>query len=86
MNQLVEVINQDVVVTSGNLVVTKTLIGQAEDLAAEHEAFNTNYVIGGRQALYSLLGKIAALVEQFDAAVDSRACKSLETRMNTGFF
>ena len=70
MNQLVEVINQDVVVTSGNLVVTKTLIGQAEDLAAEHEAFNTNYVIGGRQALYSLLGKIAALVEQFDAAVD----------------
>ena len=70
MNQLVEVINQDVVVTSGNLVVTKTLIGQAEDLAAEHEAFNTNYVIGGRKALYSLLGKIAALVEQFDAAVD----------------
>ena len=70
MNQLVEVINQDVVVTSGNLVVTKTLIGQAEDLAAEHEAFNTNYVIGGRKALYSLLGKIAALVEQFEAAVD----------------
>ena len=70
MNQLVEVINQDVVVQTGNLVVTKTLIGQAEDLAAEHEAFNTNYVIGGRQALYSLLGKIAALVEQFDAAVD----------------
>ena len=62
MNEVIEV--------KGNLVVTKSLIGQAEDLAAEHEAFNTNYVIGGRQALYSLLGKIAALVEQFDAAVD----------------
>ena len=62
MNEVIEV--------KGDLVVTKTLIGQAEDLAAEHEAFNTNYVIGGRQALYSLLGKIAALVEQFDAAVD----------------
>jgi hypothetical protein len=70
MNQLVEVINQDVVVQTGNLVVTKTLIGQAEDLAAEHEAFNTNYVIGGRKALYSLLGKIAVLVERFDTAVD----------------
>lgn len=54
----------------GSLVVTKSLIGQAEDLAAEHEAFNTNYVIGGRKALYDLLGKIAVLVEQFDAAVD----------------
>ena len=70
MNQLVEVINQDVVVQTGNLVATKTLIGQAEDLAAEHEAFNTNYVIGGRKALYSLLGKIAVLVERFDTAVD----------------
>jgi len=62
MNQIIKVAN--------SVVVTKTLIGQVEDLAAEHEAFNTNYVIGGRQALYSLLGKIAALVEQFDAAVD----------------
>lgn len=61
--------NQEVVL-EGNLVVTKSLIGQAEDLAAEHEAFNTNYVIGGRKALYSLLGKIAVLVDQFDAAVD----------------
>jgi hypothetical protein len=62
VNQIIE--------ANGSLMVTKTLIGQAEDLAAEHEAFNTNYVIGGRKALYSLLGKIAALVEQFDAAVD----------------
>ncbi len=62
MNQIIE--------ANDSLMVTKTLIGQAEDLAAEHEAFNTNYVIGGRKALYSLLGKIAALVEQFDAAVD----------------
>lgn len=60
----------EVIEEKSSLVVTKTLIGQAENLAAEHEAFNTNYVIGGRQALYSLLGKIAALVEQFDAAVD----------------
>lgn len=62
MNQVTE--------AKGSLVVTKSLIGQAEDLAAEHEAFNTNYVIGGRKALYDLLGKIAVLVEQFDAAVD----------------
>lgn len=62
MNQVIEL--------KSNLVVTKSLIGEAEDLAAEHEAFNTNYVIGGRKALYSLLGKISALVERFDAAVD----------------
>ena len=70
MNQLIEVCNQHVLTQTGNLVITKTLIGRAEDLAAEHEVFNTNFVIGGRKALYSLLGKIAVLVEQFDAAVD----------------
>jgi hypothetical protein len=62
MNQIIE--------AKGSLVVTKTLISQAEDLAAEHEEFNTNYVIGGRKALYNLLGKIAVLVERFDAALD----------------
>jgi len=55
---------------SGNLLVTRSLLGQAEDLAAEHEAFNANYVIGGRKALYSLLGKIAILVERFEVAND----------------
>ena len=70
MNSIIKEISDQNIAESTSLTITKTLIGQAEDLAAEHEAFNTNYVIGGRQALYSLLGKIAALVEQFDAAVD----------------
>jgi len=70
MNPIVKEASTQNIAESTSLTITKTLIGQAEDLAAEHEAFNTNYVIGGRQALYSLLGKIAALVEQFDAAVD----------------
>ena len=62
--------NQEGMVYITESLVTKSLIGQAEDLAAEHEAFNANYVIGGRKALYNLLGKIAVLVEQFDASVD----------------
>lgn len=60
----------EVIELKGNLVITKSLIGQVEDLAAEHEAFNAKYVIGGRKALYSLLGKIAGLMEQFDLSVD----------------
>lgn len=53
-----------------NLVVTKSLIGQAEDLAREHEQFNQQYVIAGRAALYGLLQKIMQLSEAFDASSD----------------
>ena len=54
----------------GAVVISKSLIGQANDLAIEHETFNTNYIIGGRQALYSLLAKILDLVIRFDSALD----------------
>lgn len=53
-----------------NLVVTKSLIGHAEDLAREHELFNQQYVVAGRAALYGLLQKIMQLSEAFDASPD----------------
>lgn len=53
-----------------NLVVTKSLIGQAEDLAKEHDQLNEKYIIAGRIALYELLQKIMKLSEAFDASVD----------------
>lgn len=53
-----------------NLVVTKSLIGQAEDLAKEHELLNQQYVVAGRAALYGLLQKIMELSEAFDASSD----------------
>lgn len=53
-----------------SLQITKTLIGQADDLAIEHENFHDHYIIGGRVALYGLLGKIYGLVEQLDKSAD----------------
>jgi len=53
-----------------NLIVTKSLIGQAEELAAEHEQFNEQYVVNGRKALYALLDKIYNLALQFEASPD----------------
>lgn len=55
---------------TNNLIVTKSLIGQAEDLAAEHELFNEQYVVNGRKALYKLLDKIFQLAEQFESSPD----------------
>ena len=52
------------------LKIVKTLIGQADDLAREHEEFNDRYIISGRKALYELLGKIYALAEQLDSCID----------------
>lgn len=53
-----------------SLVVTKTLIGQADEIAAAHEHFTTHYVVGGRMALYSLLGQMLALINAFESAID----------------
>jgi hypothetical protein len=50
--------------------VSKTLIAQADDLACEHERFHTNYVIGGRLALYELLGKIYDLALKVEKSSD----------------
>jgi hypothetical protein len=64
-----EVINVNMT-SSSPLVITKTLIGQADDLAREHEEFNDRYIVSGRKALYELLGKIYALAEQLDGCLD----------------
>lgn len=53
-----------------NITITKTLIGQADDLAIEHENFHDHYIVGGRAALYVLLGKIYRLAEQLECCVD----------------
>ena len=52
------------------LEVTKTLIGQADDIAAAHEQFTTHYVVGGRIALYALLGEMLKVVNSFESALD----------------
>ena len=53
-----------------NSIIAKTLIAQADDLAIEHESFNAKYIVGGRIALYELLGKIYALSIKLDSAID----------------
>lgn len=53
-----------------NLIVTKSLIGQAQELASEHELFNDQYVVNGRKALNALLEKIFSLAQQFESSPD----------------
>ena len=55
------------------LLITKSLVCQADDLAEEHEQFNTNYIVGGRLALYELLGKIFDLYKALEASPDKKA-------------
>lgn len=50
------------------LKIVKTIARQADDLAEEHEKFNTNYIVGGRIALYELLSKMYALYKQIQAS------------------
>ena len=52
------------------LVIIKSLVCQADDLAEEHEKFNTNYIVAGRKALYELLAKIYSLYRQLEATPD----------------
>ena len=54
------------------LVISKTLVAQADDLALEHEQFTTHYVIGGRLALYELLSKIFVLYKSLAVAPDRK--------------
>lgn len=63
--ELIEVVVQD-----KTAVISKTLIGQADDLALEHENFHTNYIVAGRMALYELLGKIYTLSIILNDAID----------------
>jgi hypothetical protein len=52
----------------GQLVITKSLVCQADDLAQEHEQFNANYIIAGRLALYELLAKMYGLYRLLEAS------------------
>ena len=52
------------------LVITKTLIGEVDDLAKEHQDFQDRYIVAGRQALYELIGKIYFLAEKLDRCID----------------
>lgn len=55
---------------SSNLTITVTPLAMAEQIAREHEEFTIKYVVGGRLALYDLLGKMLDTVQQFLAAPD----------------
>lgn len=68
------------------LVVTKTLIAQADEIASAHEHFTTHYVVGGRVALYELLGRMLAVVRQFDQAEDrEELIAKIKHRLRTEF-
>ena len=55
-----------------NMIETKvSLIDEAKALAKEHENFYETHVVGGRRALYELLGKIMKLTEEFDKSTNS---------------
>jgi hypothetical protein len=54
------------------LVIAKSLVCQADDLAEEHEQFNTNYIVGGRLALYELLGKMFDLYKVLEVSPDKK--------------
>lgn len=55
-----------------SLLVTKSIICQADDLAQEHETFNADYIVGGRLALYDLLAKILALYKTLSVSPDKK--------------
>jgi hypothetical protein len=58
---------------SNNLIVTKSLMAQAIDLAEAHNEFHTQYVIGGRKALYQMLGDIMRFTVEVNASVEKVA-------------
>ena len=66
--ELVELNNEAI----GQLVISKSLVCQADDLAKEHEQFNANYIVAGRLALYELLGKIFDLYKVLEASPDKK--------------
>ena len=51
------------------LAVSKTILGQANDLAREHQSLDMHIAVG-RQMLYDLLAKIYALSVQLDSSLD----------------
>ncbi len=68
------------------LVVTKTLIGQADDIAAAHERFTAHYVVGGRSALYTLLGEMLNVINCIEASSErNRLIKIIKDRLRDKF-
>jgi len=65
--------NEVEVVAQNQLVITKSFIGQADDLALDHESFNERYIVAGRFALYDLLAKIYELAENLDKLIDKES-------------
>jgi hypothetical protein len=59
--------------TQSPLTISKTLVYQADELAEEHEQFNTNYIVAGRIALYELLAKIYALYKRLEVDPDKES-------------
>lgn len=58
---------------STNLIITKSLMAQAIDLSEAHNTFHTQYVIGGRKALYEMLGDIMRFTVEVNASVEKDA-------------
>jgi len=56
-----------------HLVITRSIVCQADDLAEEHAQFNTNFIVAGRLALYELLGKMFDLYKALEASPDKKA-------------
>ena len=50
-------------------VITKTILGKANDLARDHEQLDLHVAVG-RQMLYDLLGRMYSLTLELDASVD----------------
>ena len=55
---------------SNTLIISKTLIGWADEVASAHEQFTAQYVIGGRIALYNLLGEMMSVIDRFESSGD----------------
>ena len=55
-----------------HIVITKSIVCQADDLAQEHEQFNANYIVAGRLALYELLRKMFDLYKALEASPDKK--------------
>ena len=58
---------------SNNLIVTKSLMAKATDLAETHNEFHAQYVIGGRRALYLMLADIMRFTVEVNASVEKVA-------------
>ena len=56
-----------------NLIVKKSLMSQAIELAKAHDEFHTQHVIGGRKALYEMLGNIMRLTIEVNASLEKDA-------------